>query len=314
MLILNYSRTTGQWEPNEFGGDGNLEAIAFIKDLNETLFRDFPDIQTIAEEATDWPGISKPTFAGGLGFGMKWMMGWMHDTLDYFKADPVMRKGLQDKFTFSMMYYYDENFMLPLSHDEVVHGKSPMLYKMPGDEWQKFANLRLMYSYMFMHPGGKLLFMGDEFGATSEWNHKSELQWYLLKYELHWKMKDFVRDLNLLLRNEPALYENQFSELGFEWIDLEHRQESVIVFRRKGKDPENDILVVLNMTPVPRNNWKVYANGKSAWKEIFNSDERKYGGSGNIFNPEPIVTLVDKEQDRYEINVHLPPLAAVILK
>jgi 1,4-alpha-glucan branching enzyme len=314
MLKLNYSRTTGQWEPNEFGGDGNLEAIAFIKDLNETLYRDFPDTQTIAEEATDWPGISKPTFADGLGFGMKWMMGWMHDTLDYFKADPLMRKGLQDKFTFSMMYYYDENFMLPLSHDEVVHGKSPMLYKMPGDEWQKFANLRLMYTYMFMHPGGKLLFMGNEFGATSEWNHKSELQWYLLKYELHWKMKDFVRNLNLLLRSEPALYENQFNQYGFEWIDLEHRAESVIVFRRKGKLPENDVLVILNMTPVVRNNWKVYANGKSEWKEIFNSDEREYGGSGNIFNPEPIVTLVDKTENRYEINVHLPPLAAVILK
>jgi 1,4-alpha-glucan branching enzyme len=314
MLKLNYSRTAGQWEPNEYGGDGNLEAIAFIKDLNETLYRDFPDTQTIAEEATDWPGISKPTFADGLGFGMKWMMGWMHDTLDYFKADPLLRKGLQDKFTFSMMYYYDENFMLPLSHDEVVHGKSPMLYKMPGDEWQKFANLRLMYSYMFMHPGGKLLFMGDEFGATSEWNHKSELQWYLLKYELHWKMKDCVRDLNLLLRNEPALYENQFNQNGFEWIDLEHRQESVIVFRRKGIRPEEDVLVILNMTPVVRNNWKVYANGKSAWNEIFNSDERKYGGSGNVFNPEPIVTLVDEKENRFEINVHLPALAAVILR
>ena len=314
MLKLNYSRTTGQWEPNEFGGDGNLEAIAFIKDLNETLYRDFPDTQTIAEEATDWPGISRPTFSGGLGFGMKWMMGWMHDTLDYFKADPLMRKGLQDKFTFSLMYFYDENFMLPLSHDEVVHGKSPMLYKMPGDDWQKFANLRLMYSYMFTHPGGKLLFMGNEFGATDEWNHKRELQWYLLKYELHWKMKDCVRDLNLLLRNEPALYENQFNVLGFEWVDLDHRQETVIVYRRKGKDPINDILVILNMTPVVRNNWKVYADGKSEWKEIFNSDERKYGGSGDVFNPEPIVTLVDKIQNRYEINVHLPPLAAVLLK
>ena len=314
MLKLNYSRTTGQWEPNEFGGDGNLEAIEFIKDLNATLYRDFPDTQTIAEEATDWPGISRPVFAGGLGFGMKWMMGWMHDTLDYFKADPLMRKGLQDKFTFSMMYFYDENFMLPLSHDEVVHGKSPMLYKMPGDDWQKFANLRLMYAYMFTHPGGKLLFMGNEFGATDEWNHKKELQWYLLKYELHWKMKDYVRELNELLRNEPALYENQFNTHGFEWIDLDHRQESVIVFRRKGRDPENDILVLLNMTPVVRNNWKVYANGKAAWNEIFNSDERKYGGSGDIFNPEPIVTLVDKEKNRYEINVHLPPLGAVILR
>ncbi len=172
MLRLDYSRKVGDWEPNEFGGDGNLEAVAFIKDLNETLYRDFPDIQTIAEEATDWPGVSKPTSMGGLGFGMKWMMGWMHDTLNYFKTYPIMRSGIQDKFSFSMMYYYDENFMLPLSHDEVVHGKSPMIYKMPGDEWQKFANLRLLYTYMYMHPGAKLLFMGNEFAATTEWNLK----------------------------------------------------------------------------------------------------------------------------------------------
>ena len=314
MLKLNYSRKKDQWEPNEFGGDGNIEAIAFIKDLNETLFRDFPDIQTIAEEATDWPGISKPTFAGGLGFGMKWMMGWMHDTLDYFNTDPLFRNDLQDKFTFSMMYYYDENFMLPLSHDEVVHGKSPMLYKMPGDDWQKFANLRLMYSYMFTHPGGKLLFMGNEFGATAEWNYKSELQWDLLQFDSHRMLKDCLRDLNLLLRSEPALYENQFNQHGFEWVDLNHREESVIVFSRKGKLPENDLLIILNMTPTVRTNWKIYANGKSVWKEIFNSDQKKYWGTGDVLNPDPIVTLVDKIQNRYEINVHLPPLGAVILK
>lgn len=314
MLKLNYSRKKDQWEPNEYGGDGNIEAIAFIKDLNETLFRDFPDIQTIAEEATDWPGISKPTFAGGLGFGMKWMMGWMHDTLDYFKADPLFRKDLQDKFTFSMMYFYDENFMLPLSHDEVVHGKSPMLYKMPGDDWQKFANLRLMYSYMFTHPGGKLLFMGDEFGATAEWNYKSELQWDLLQFDSHRMLKDCLRDLNLLLRSEPALYENQFNTNGFEWVDLNHRNESVIVFSRKGKLPENDLLIILNMTPTVRNDWKVYVSGKSVWKEIFNSDLKKYWGTGDVLNPHPGVKLVDKNQNRYEINVHLPPLGAVILK
>ena len=185
MLKLNYSRKEGEWEPNEHGGDGNLEAIAFIKDLNQTLFRDFPDIQTIAEEATDWPGVSRPTFADGLGFGMKWMMGWMHDTLDFFKLDPVFRGANQDKFTFSMAYYYDENFVLPLSHDEVVHGKSPMLYKMPGDEWQKAANLRMVYTYMMTHPGGKLLFMGNEFGSTTEWNYKTELPWGLLKFDIH---------------------------------------------------------------------------------------------------------------------------------
>ncbi|MEP6727404.1 MAG: 1,4-alpha-glucan branching protein GlgB [Bacteroidota bacterium] len=314
MLKLNYSRTEGQWEPNEFGGDGNLEAIAFIKDLNETTFRDFPDVQMIAEESTDWPGVSNPTFAGGLGFGMKWMMGWMHDTLDYFKLDPIARQHSQDKLAFSMMYYYDENFMLPLSHDEVVHGKSPMLNKMPGDDWQKFANLRLMYSYMFTHPGGKLLFMGNEFGSTSEWNYKSELPWELLKYDSHKMLKDCVRDLCILLRNEPAMYEKQFKKEGFEWIDLDHRQESVIVYRRKGILPENDLLVILNMTPVVRRDWKVYTHDKETWSEIFNSDAKKYWGTGDVFNPSPEVKLVDKNSRRFEINVHLPALGAIVLK
>ena len=314
MLKLNYSREEGEWEPNEFGGDGNLEAIVFIKDLNETIYRDFEDVQMIAEEATDWPGISKPTYGGGLGFGMKWMMGWMHDTLDFFKTDPISRQYSQDKFTFSMMYFYDENFMLPLSHDEVVHGKSPMLYKMPGDEWQKFANLRCMYAYMYTHPGGKLLFMGNEFGATNEWNYKSELQWDLLQYEPHRKLKDFVRDLNILLREEPALHERQFKQDGFEWIDLNHRQESVAVYRRKGKDPDDDLLIILNLTPVVRHNWKVYAAGKSKWKEIFNSDSKKYYGTGDVYNPSIEPLLVDKKGKWYEINLHLPPLGVIILK
>jgi 1,4-alpha-glucan branching enzyme len=314
MLKLNYSRTHGQWEPNEHGGDGNLEAIALIKDLNETVFRDFPDVQTIAEEATDWPGISKPTFTGGLGFGMKWMMGWMHDTLDFFKFDPLHRQHHQNKFTFSMMYFYDENFMLPLSHDEVVHGKSPMLYKMPGDEWQKFANLRLLYSYMFTHPGGKLLFMGNEFGATTEWNYKSELQWELLQFDPHRMLKDCVRDLNHLLREQPALYEKQFSVEGFEWIDLNHRAESVIVYRRKGKETQDDVLVVLNCTPVVRRDWKVYTTGKPVWKEIFNSDDQRYWGTGTVFNPDIQTTLVEKNEKVYEINIHLPPLGAIVLR
>ncbi len=314
MLKLNYSRNEGQWEPNEFGGDGNLEAIAFIKDFNETIFRDFPDVQTIAEEATDWPGVSKPTFEGGLGFGMKWMMGWMHDTLRFFKNDPLFRQFNQDLFTFSMMYYYDENFMLPLSHDEVVHGKSPMIYKMPGDEWQKFANLRLLYTYMFTHPGGKLLFMGNEFGSTTEWNYKSELPWELLQFDSHAGMKNCVKALCHLLRAEPALYEKQFEQGGFEWVDLNHRAESVMVYRRKGEQPEEDILVVLNMTPEVRRNWKVVTYGKSAWKEIFNSNETDYWGTGDVFNPEPIVTEVDKNNKLFEINLHLPPLGAIVLK
>jgi 1,4-alpha-glucan branching enzyme len=314
VIKLNYSRTHGQWEPNEFGGDGNIEAIAFIRDLNETIYRDYPDVQTIAEEATDWPGVSRPTYADGLGFGMKWMMGWMHDTLNYFHILPWYRSHYQDKFTFSMMYYYDENFMLPLSHDEVVHGKSPMLYKMPGDEWQKHANLRSLYTYMFTHPGGKLLFMGNEFGATEEWNYKSELPWHLLQFEPHSKLKACVRDLNKLLRTEPALYEYQFSEQGFEWIDLNHREECVVAYRRKGKLPENDILVILNLMPDVRRDWKLYVKGKESWKEIYNSDDKKYWGTGDVFNPEIKTVLVDKNQLLYEINVHLPALGAVVLR
>ena len=314
MLKLNYSRKHGQWEPNEYGGDGNLEAIAFIKDLNETIFRDFPDVQTIAEEATDWPGVSKPTFSGGLGFGMKWMMGWMHDTLDYFKIDSIHREHHQDKFSFSMMYFYDENFMLPLSHDEIVHGKSPMLYKMPGDEWQKFANLRVLYSYMWTHPGGKLLFMGDEFGQTTEWNYKSELDWFLLQYDGHRLLKDCIADLNRLLVAEPALYQNQFNIEGFEWVDLNHRAESVICYKRKGKKKTDDLLVVLNLTPVVRNDWDIYVEGKAFTREIFNSDSTKYWGTGNVFNPDVRSELVDKDQKRYKLTLNLPPLAAVILK
>ncbi len=314
MLRLDYSRTEGQWEPNEFGGNGNIEAIAFIKDLNETLFRDFPDIQTIAEEATDWPKVSRPTFNDGLGFGMKWMMGWMHDTLDYFKMDPVYRQHHQNQFTFSMMYFYDENFMLPLSHDEVVHGKSPMLYKMPGDEWQKFANLRLLYTYMFTHPGGKLLFMGNEFGQTTEWNYKSELDWHLLQYDPHKKLQQCVKALNHLYRTEPALYECQFEPGGFEWIDLNHRAEGVMVYRRKGKKVEDDLLVILNTTPVVRLDWKVLVYDKEDWKEIFNSDKVEYHGSGHVYNPTPKVTLVDKNSSLYEINCHLPALGAVVFR
>jgi 1,4-alpha-glucan branching enzyme len=314
MLRLDYSRNKGQWEPNEFGGNGNLEAIAFIKDLNETLYRDFPDIQTIAEEATDWPKISRPTFEDGLGFGMKWMMGWMHDTLDYFKMDPIYRQFHQDKFSFSMMYFYDENFMLPLSHDEVVHGKSPMLYKMPGDEWQKFANLRILYTYMFTHPGAKLLFMGNEFGATSEWNYKSELQWELLQFQSHGGMKHCVQKLNELYRSEPALYEKQFSDEGFEWVDLNHRSDSVMVYKRKGKKPKDDILIILNVTPVVRHDWEIHVHGKEKWTEIFNSDHKDFWGTGDVYNPEISSTLVDKASKCYQLKVHLPALGVVVLR
>src|SRR5688500_8388857 len=314
MLKLNYSRSEGQWEPNEFGGNGNLEAIAFIKDLNETIYRDFPDVQTIAEEATDWPGVSQPTFAGGLGFGMKWMMGWMHDTLDYFKMDPFFRKFYQDKFSFSMMYYYDENFMLPLSHDEVVHGKSPMIYKMPGDDWQKFANLRALYTYMWTHPGGRLLFMGNEFGQTREWDYKSELDWHLLEHASHKGLQLCVKDLNNLLRSNIALYENQFNIHGFEWIDLYHRDECVIVYRRKGKKKEEDLLIILNLTPEPRFDWEIYLTDGTYTSEIFNSDAQKYWGSGNVFNPTIRQELVNEDEKKYKIIVNIPPLAGIVLK
>ena len=314
MLRLDYSREEGQWEPNEFGGNGNLEAIEFIKDLNITLYRDFPAIQTIAEEASDWPGISQPVFMDGLGFGMKWMMGWMHDTLDYFKLDPIMRSGAQDKFSFSMMYYYDEHFMLPLSHDEVVHGKSPMLYKMPGDEWQKFANLRLMYAYMFLHPGAKLLFMGNEFAATKEWDFQSELQWDLLQYPSHGGMKHCVQQLNALYKANPALYELQYETGGFEWVEMNQRQEGIIAFKRNGKEQKESILVVFNMTPVPRHQVPIHVYGKTNWEEIFNSDAKSFWGSGNINNKDVQGVSVDGTNDWQVLHIDLPPLAAIVLK
>ncbi len=313
MLRLDYSREAGEWEPNEFGGNGNIEAIAFIKDLNETLYRDFPYIQTIAEEASDWPGISKPTFMDGLGFGMKWMMGWMHDTLDYFKLDPLFRSMQQDKFSFSMMYFYDESFMLPLSHDEVVHGKSPMIYKMPGDDWQKFANLRLMFTYMFMHPGAKLLFMGNEFAATKEWNYTTELQWDLLKIESHAGMRKTVQALNEIYKNNPALYELQFDPKGFEWVEINKREEAVIAFKRKGLKPENDVLVIMNMTPVPRHQFPIHVAGKKGWKEIFNSDAKKYGGAGDLTNTSIILHPQDEKGEWSQVLLNLPALSAIVL-
>jgi 1,4-alpha-glucan branching enzyme len=313
MLKLDYSREAGEWEPNEFGGNGNIEAIAFIKDLNETLYRDFPHIQTIAEEASDWPGISKPTFMDGLGFGMKWMMGWMHDTLDYFKLDPLFRSMQQDKFSFSMMYFYDESFMLPLSHDEVVHGKSPMIYKMPGDDWQKFANLRLMYTYMFMHPGAKLLFMGNEFAATKEWNYTTELQWDLLKIESHAGMRTTVQALNEIYKNNPALYELQFDPKGFEWVEINKREEAVIAFKRKGLKPENEILVVMNMTPVPRHQFPIHVEGKKVWNEIFNSDAKKYGGVGDLTNSSILAHPQDEKGEWNQLLLNLPALSAIVI-
>ncbi len=314
MLKLDYSRTHGQWEPNEMGGNGNLEAIAFIKDLNETIYRDFPDVQTIAEEATDWPSISKPTTTGGLGFGMKWMMGWMHDTLDYFKFDPLHRSHHQNKFSFSMMYFYDENFMLPLSHDEVVHGKSPMLYKMPGDEWQKFANLRTLYTYMWTHPGARLLFMGNEFGQTSEWNYKSELDWHLLQHKPHEGLQLCVRELNRILKANPAMYENQFDTKGFQWIDLNHRDDCVIAYSRNSSFEKDRLLIILNLTPLPRMDWEIVLEGNGFSEEIFNSDDKKYWGAGDIKNTVVRYKKKTKDEKEQTLILDLPPLSAIILK
>ncbi len=311
MLKLDYSRTAGQWEPNEFGGNGNIEAIAFIKDLNETLYRDFPAIQTIAEEATDWPGITKPTFMGGLGFGMKWMMGWMHDTLDYFKVDPSARSGNQDQFTFSMMYYFDEHFMLPLSHDEVVHGKSPMIYKMPGDEWQKFANLRLLYTYMFTHPGAKLLFMGNEFAATDEWNYTTELQWDLLNHASHAGMKHCVQALNSLYKNNKALYELQYETTGFEWIETSKRQDGVIAYKRKGKHAKDDILVVFNMSTIPYYQFPIHVHGNKKWKLLFNSDAKDFWGAGDLLNTK--IPIEPQPDGWVKLSVDLPSLSAIVM-
>ena len=315
LLKLDYSRNIGEWEPNEFGGNGNMEAIAFLKNLNEMVYRDFTGVQTIAEEATNWPGVSKPTFADGLGFGMKWMMGWMHDTIRYFKQDPINRQYQQDQLTFSMMYFYDENFMLPLSHDEVVHGKSPMIYKMPGDDWQKFANLRLLYTYMFAHPGAKLLFMGNEFAQTVEWDYKSQLRWDLLSHDSHKGMKACVTALANLLKNEPALHSKQFESEGFEWFDLNHREESVISFKRKGLQEKDELIIILNMTPMERIDWGICIDGPpSNWNEIFNSDALNFWGTGNYVNNDVITPQNQINVKKYEIKLSLPPLGGCIIK
>ena len=315
MLKLDYSRNEGEWEPNEFGGNGNLEAIAFLKDMNSMVYRDFKGVQTIAEEATSWPGVSKPTYADGLGFGMKWMMGWMHDTLRYFKQDPYYRQFQQDQLSFSMMYFYDENFMLPLSHDEVVHGKSPMIYKMPGDDWQKFANLRLLYTYMFAHPGTKLLFMGNEFGQTEEWNYKTSLRWDLLEHESHQGLQHCVSALTRLLKIEKALHERQFNPDGFSWHDLSHRQESVITFMRFSAEGNEQLMVILNMTPVERKDWCIRVDEQSSWTEIFNSDHESFWGTGHFKNEQQLDSIADTENsDVFQVKINLPPLGGIIIK
>ena len=312
MLFLDYSREDGEWEPNMYGGRENLAVISFLKELNEEIYASFPDVQTIAEESTAFPMVSKPTFVGGLGFGMKWMMGWMHDTLEYFGKDPIYRKHHQNEITFSLAYAFTENFMLPLSHDEVVYGKNSILGRMPGDEWQRFANLRLLYGYMFTHPGTKLLFMGSEFGQYNEWDFQESLDWNLLEFKPHKDMQNYYKSLNAIYKNTPALYEKGFSAEGFEWISYDDHENCVISYIRKGYKEKENVVVVCNLTPAVRKSYKIGVTAKGKLVEIFNSDAEAFGGSG-IENKKQ--TTIKKESwngKDYSAEITLPPLAVTI--
>ena len=314
MLYLDYSRKDGEWIPNQYGGRENLEAIAFLRRLNEAVFETYPDVQTFAEESTAWPLVSRPTYAGGLGFGMKWDMGWMHDMLEYMSQDPYFRKYHHDKLTFRMLYAFHENFVLPLSHDEVVYGKGSLLGKMPGDDWQKFANLRLLFGYMYAQPGKKLLFMGGEFGQRREWAHDNTLEWDLLKDDRHSGIQQWITDLNRLYRNEPALYERDFVPAGFEWVDCTDAGSSVISLLRKGKSTDEVVLIVCNFTPVPRPNYRIGVPYGGFWKEVLNSDATQYGGKGwgNLGGIEAVP--IPLHGRTHSITLTLPPLAALYLK
>lgn len=312
MLHLDYSRNEGEWEPNIDGGNVNLEAKKFLQDFNKAVYKKFPDVITIAEESSDFPMLTKPVYDGGIGFGMKWMMGWMHDTLKYFKEDPLARKYQHNKLTFGSMYVFNENYMMPLSHDEVVHGKASLIYKMPGDEWQKFANLRALYLYMFTHPGAKLLFMGNEFAQTREWNFTQSLDWHLLQYPVHKGMQDFVKKLNHLYQSETALYENNFSPDGLEWVEANDADNSIYIYLRKGKNENDVLMVVLNLTPRVFD-YKIGVNEGTNWEVILNSDDRQYAGSGVE------AEIMDEEDDEWmyranAIVLKLPPLSGVILR
>ena len=313
MLHLDYSRNEGEWEPNIYGENVNLEAKAFLQEFNTAVYKEFGNnIMTIAEESSDFPKLTKPVHEGGVGFGMKWMMGWMHDTLFYFKEDPINRKHHHNKLTFSSMYMYNENYMIPLSHDEVVHGKASLIYKMKGDEWQKFANLRALYVYMFTHSGAKLLFMGDEFGQTNEWNFKQSLDWHLLEYPVHKGLQALVKDLNHLYKNETALFENQFNQNGFEWVEANDQENSVYIYLRKGKRRDDVFMVILNLTPNVLD-YKVGVNLGTHWEVVLNSDDEKYSGSGveaNIFREDH-----DEWMNRpRSISLNLPALSGIVLR
>jgi len=313
MLYLDYSRKEGEWIPNEYGGRENMEGITFLRRLNEVVYGNFPDVQMIAEESTAWPMVSRPTYVGGLGFGIKWNMGWMHDTLEYFSQDPIYRKHHHGQLTFSIIYAFTENFLLSLSHDEVVHGKRSLIGKMPGDDWQKFANLRLLIGYMFAHPGKKLLFMGGEFGQWHEWSHESSLDWHLLKYSNHQGVQKWVRDLNQLYKKTPAMHELDFDPEGFEWTDFDDWEQSIVSFIRKGSSKDGQILAVCNFTPVPRHNYRIGVTEGGSWVEILNSDSGSYGGSGQG-NFDDIETMsIQCHGKPHSLSLTLPPLGIVFL-
>jgi len=314
MLFLDYSREDGEWEPNIYGGRENLEAIDFIKEMNIAVYENFPDVQTIAEESTSFSKVSSPVFLEGLGFGMKWMMGWMHDTLEYFSKEPIYRKHHQNELTFSLNYAFTENFMLPLSHDEVVYGKKSILDKMPGDEWQRFANMRLLFSFMYTHPGAKLLFQGSEFGQVSEWNFQQSLEWHLLDYDVHKGAQTLVKELNKLYRKEPALHKKQFSFDGFEWINHNDHENSVISYMRKSEDEKDLVIIVCNLTPIPRENYRIGVPKSGKLKELFNSDRTEFNGSGNYLNKILKTDSIKWDGRENSIELNLPPLAMIALK
>lgn len=314
MLYLDYGRADGQWIPNQYGGRENIEAIQFLRMLNESIYGSFPTALTIAEESTAWPQVSRPTYVGGLGFGLKWNMGWMHDMLSYMSQDPVFRSFHQNQITFSLLYAFSENFVLPLSHDEVVYGKGSLLRKMPGDEWQKFANLRLLFGYMFTHPGKKLLFMGDEFGQWSEWNHDASLDWNLLETPLHSALKRWVRDVNTMYRGQPALYQRDFENAGFSWVDCTDSQRSVVSFLRRGRNPGDELLIVCNFTPVVRENYRVGVPREGFWKELLNSDAPLYGGSGQGNYGGLEATPLPIHGQSFSLNMTLPPLGVLVFR
>ena len=314
MIYLDYSREQGEWDPNIYGGNENLEAISFVKELNETVYLNYPDVQTIAEESTAFPMVSKPTSIGGLGFGMKWMMGWMHDTLDYFSKDTIYRKYHQNEITFSLAYVFTENFMLPLSHDEVVYGKNSILGRMPGDEWQRFANLRALYGYMFTHPGTKLMYMGNEIAQYEEWNFQESLNWNLLEYFPHIDFQNYIADLNLLYKNNKALYEIPFEQKGFEWIAYDDNENSVMSYYRKGEEEKDRLLVICNFSTNALRNYRIGVYKEGILEEIFNSDASKYGGS-NVINDVPITTEpILFHNQTFSFITSLPPLGISIYK